>query len=120
MPRCITASLRDYQQGLGAAYLLFVFMDFIQRAGELLRDRLGEHINIRSRMDTHPKARARLERLELMNIGEHLYTSALQRYARDFLQAALDYGCLGRRGVACQSESHLVRSRLSCVQDSRA
>jgi len=77
------------------------FMDFIQRARELLRGRLGEHINIRSRMDTHRKARARLERLELMNIGEHLYTSALQRYARDFLKAVLDYaaalddeGCL--------------------------
>jgi Zn-dependent protease with chaperone function len=87
----ITASLHEYQQGLGAVYVLFIFMDFIQRAGELLRDRLGAHINIRSQMDTHPKARARLERLELMNIGEHLYTSPIQRYARDFLQAVLDY-----------------------------
>ena len=56
-----------------------------------MRDRLSEHINIRLRMDTHPEARARLERLELMNLGEHLYTSPLQRYARDFLQAVLDY-----------------------------
>lgn len=85
----VTASFREYQEGLCAAYLLFVFMDFIQRAGELLRDRLSEHINIRLRMDTHPEARARLERLELMNLGEHLYTSPLQRYARDFLQAVL-------------------------------
>jgi hypothetical protein len=37
----ITASLHEYQQGLGAVYVLFVFMDFIQRAGELLRDRLA-------------------------------------------------------------------------------
>jgi hypothetical protein len=87
----VTASFREYQEWLCAAYLLFVFMDFIQRAGQLLRDRLSEHINIRSRMDTHPEARARLERLELMNLGEHLYTSPLQRYARDFLQAVLDY-----------------------------
>jgi hypothetical protein len=87
----VTASFREYQEGLCAVYLLFVFMDFIQRAGELLRDRLSERINIRSRMDTHPEARARLERLELMNLGEHLYTSPLQRYARDFLQAVLDY-----------------------------
>ena len=87
----VTASFREYQEGLCAAYLLFVFVDFIQRAGELLRDRLSERINIRSRMDTHPEARARLERLELMNLGEHLYTSPLQRYARDFLQAVLDY-----------------------------
>jgi len=87
----VTASFREYQEGLCAAYLLFAFVDFIQRAGELLRDRLSERINIRSRMDTHPEARARLERLELMNLGEHLYTSPLQRYARDFLQAVLDY-----------------------------
>ncbi len=59
--------------------------------GELLRDRLGARINIRSQMDTHPKAQARLERLELMNIGEHLYTSPIQRYAGDFLQAVLNY-----------------------------
>jgi len=44
-------------------------MDFIQRAGKLLRDRLGGHIDIRPQMDTHP----------------------LQRYARDFLQTVLDY-----------------------------
>jgi hypothetical protein len=86
-----TASLHEYQQGLGAAYLLFVYMDFIQRAGELLRDRLGGHIDIRAQMDTHPGARARLERLELINIGEYLYTSPLQRYARDFLQTVLDH-----------------------------
>lgn len=87
----VTASFREYQKGLCAVYLLFVFVDFIQRAGELLRDRLSERVNIRSRMDTHPEARARLERLELTNLGEHLYTSPLQRYARDFLQAVLDY-----------------------------
>lgn len=87
----VTISLHEYEQGIGAVYVLFLFMDFIQRAGELLRDRLGGHINIRSRMDTHPSARARLERLELMNIGEQLYTSPVQRYAQDFLQAVLDY-----------------------------
>jgi hypothetical protein len=87
----VTASLHDYQRGLGAAYLLFTYMDFIQRAGELLRDRLGGQIAIREQMDTHPKASTRLERLELMNIGEYLYTSQLQRYAHDFLHAVLAY-----------------------------
>ena len=87
----VTASLHDYQRGIGAAYLLFAYMDFIQRAGELLRDRLGGQIEIRAQMDTHPRASARLERLELMNLGEYLYTSPLQRYAQDFLQTVLDY-----------------------------
>ena len=40
----VTATLHDYQRGLGAVYLLFVSMDFIQRAGELLRERLGGQI----------------------------------------------------------------------------
>jgi hypothetical protein len=52
-------------------------MDFIQRAGELLRGRLDGRIAMRDRMDTHPRASTRLERLELTNLGEHLYTSAL-------------------------------------------
>jgi hypothetical protein len=87
----ITESLDEYQQALGAVYILFIFMDFIQDAGELLRDRLGEHLNIRSQMDTHPRARARLERLELMNLGEHLYTSPIERYAGGFLHAVLNH-----------------------------
>jgi hypothetical protein len=87
----ITESLHEYQQALGAVYILFIFMDFIQGAGKLLRQRLGAQLNIRSRMDTHPEARARLERLERMNSGEHLYTSPIQRYARDFLHAVLNY-----------------------------
>src|SRR5262249_30580619 len=99
----LAASFREYQEGLCAAYLLFVFMDFIQRAGELLRDRLRERINIRSRMDTHPEARSRLERLERMNLGEHLYTSPLQRYSRDFLQAMLDYAATLNDEELCSS-----------------
>ena len=87
----VTATLHDYQRGLGAAYLLFAYMDFIQRAGELLRERLGGQIQMWAQMNTHPRASARLERLELTNLGEHLYTSPLERYARDFLQSVLDY-----------------------------
>jgi hypothetical protein len=87
----VVESLHDYQRALGSVYLLFLYMDFIQRAGELLRDRLSSHLNIRSQMDTHPRARARLERLELMNLGEYLYTSPIERYAREFLDAVLQY-----------------------------
>ena len=87
----VTAALHDYQRGLGATYLLFAYMDFIQRAGELVRERLGGKIQMRAQMDTHPRASARLERLELTNLGEHLYTSPLERYARDFLLSVLDY-----------------------------
>jgi hypothetical protein len=42
-------------------------------------------------MDSHPRASARLERLELANLDEYLYTSPIERYARIFLQDVLDY-----------------------------
>jgi hypothetical protein len=87
----ITESLHEYQGALGSVYILFIFMDFIQEAGELLRDRLSSHLHIRSQMDTHPRPRARLDRLELMNLGEYLYTSQIERYARDFLHAVLNH-----------------------------
>lgn len=84
-------ALHDYQTGLGAVYLLFCYMDFVQRAGEMLRKRLGNQIEINERMDTHPRASARLERLELVNLAEYLYTSPVQRYAQAFLNSVLSY-----------------------------
>ena len=81
-------------------------MDFIQRAGELLRDRLDAQIDIREQMDSHPRASARLERLKLINLGEYLYTSPLQRYAQGFLQNILDYA------VALDDEALLASLKL--------
>ena len=87
----ITETLHDYQSGLGGIYLLFTYMDFIQQAGELLKTRLAGRLRVRERMDSHPRASARLERLELTNLGEHLYTSPLERYSRGFFESVLDY-----------------------------
>lgn len=98
----ITGALNDYQRQLGSVYLLFTYMDFIQRAGELLRDRLDGKIRIYPSMDTHPRAAQRLDRLELMNLGEYLYTSPLQRYASEFLQLVLD------RAAAMSDEALLI------------
>ncbi len=33
----------------------------------------------------------RLDRLELTNLGEYLYTSPLERYSRQFFNSVLDY-----------------------------
>jgi hypothetical protein len=87
----VTDGLHDYQSALGAACLLFVYMDFIQRAGELLQAKLGGQVRLRERMDTHPRASLRLDRLELTNLGEYLYTSPLERYSRQFFISVLDY-----------------------------
>jgi hypothetical protein len=87
----VTDGLDDYQSALGAAYLLFVYMDFIQRAGEFLQGRIGGQIRLRERIDSHPRAGARLDRLELTNLGEYLYTSPLERYSRQFLETVLGY-----------------------------
>jgi hypothetical protein len=87
----VTDTLHEYQTGLGGVYLLFAYMDFIQRAGELLHDRLAGQLKMRERMDSHPRASARLERLEVTNLGEYLYTSPIERYSRTFLQDVLDF-----------------------------
>jgi hypothetical protein len=85
------ADYTSYQHGIGAMYLLFTYMNFVQRAGELLGSRLAGFIPIKQQMDSHPRASARLERLELIHLGEHLYTSPLLRYASSFLQDVFDY-----------------------------
>ena len=87
----LTGALHDHQRQLGSVFLLFTYMDFIQRAGEMLRDRNNGALVIAPSIDSHPRAAARLGRLELMNLGEYLYTSPLQRYAAEFLQSVLDY-----------------------------
>jgi hypothetical protein len=56
-----------------------------------LRNRLDSKIRINRRMDTHPEAAQRLDRLELINLDEYRYTSPLQRYATEFLQSVLDH-----------------------------
>jgi hypothetical protein len=90
----VAGGLREYQGALGAVYLLFVYMDFVQRAGELLRARLGDKIHLRDQMNTHPRASARIDRLELTNLGEYLYTSQLERYSRQFFDSVLNYASL--------------------------
>ena len=42
-------------------------------------------------LDTHPSASARIERLELVNLGEHLYTSPIIRYGKEFIDGVFDY-----------------------------
>lgn len=83
--------LHEHQRGLGAVYLLLIYMDFIQRAGAMLGKRLAHRVPISERMDTHPHASQRLNRLELMNAGDRLYTSPLKRFASDFFEDILNY-----------------------------
>jgi len=87
----VLAGLHHYQHALGSVYLLFLYMDFIQRAGELLHQRLGSELALRDKLDTHPHAAIRLEQLERANMGELLYTSPLERYARSFFDSIIEY-----------------------------
>jgi hypothetical protein len=89
----ILFELHEHQRGVGAAHLLLIYMDFIQRAGEMLGKRLAHthRVPISERMDTHPHASQRLDRLELMNAGDRLYTSPLKRFAGEFFEDILKY-----------------------------
>lgn len=87
----ILESHLDHQREIGAVSLLFLYMDFIQRAGDFLRNRLGERSGLHSKIDSHPRPASRLQRLELMNLGDHAHTSQLRRYAETLFNDVLDY-----------------------------
>jgi len=87
----VSGALQTYQSHLCAVYLLFTYMEFIERAGLLLKNRLGNRIKFREHMDSHPTASARLDRLELANLGELLYTSQLIRYTKGLFENILNY-----------------------------
>lgn len=87
----ILESHLDHQREMGAVSLLFLYMEFIHRAGDLLRERLGDRADLNQRMDSHPRPSDRLQRLELMNIGDHAYTSQLRRYAETLFDDVLAY-----------------------------
>jgi hypothetical protein len=86
------AALHDHQREVSGVRLLFYYMDVIDKIGQLLKRRLGNNIQFRSAMDSHPSALERLARLDAMHVGEHAPTSQLMRYAEKFFSDALEYG----------------------------
>ena len=84
-------ALRDHQAEVTAVRLLFTYMSVVDRAGQLLRRRLGDAIKFRSQMDSHPAASDRQARLDAFHIGEHIPTSQLLRYAEGFFSDVLAY-----------------------------
>jgi hypothetical protein len=85
-------ALHHHQREVSGVRLLFYYMDVIDRIGQLLKRRLGDSIQFRSLMDSHPSARERLARLDAVHIGEHVPTSAVLRYAEKFFAEVLEYG----------------------------
>jgi hypothetical protein len=83
----LTAYLREYE----AICLLFAYMRFIDEAGQLLKVRLGENLGFKERLDTHPRARDRLNRLETMLLGDIPYSTDLLRYADAFFAKLMAY-----------------------------
>lgn len=83
--------LHGHQREVGGVRLLFIYMDAVDRIGQLLKRRLGDAIRFRPHMDSHPTPRQRLARLDAFHIGEHVPTSELLRYAEDFFAEILDH-----------------------------
>ena len=84
-------TLHDHQGEQIGIRLLFIYMDAIDQAGQLLRRRLGEAIRFRSDLDSHPSPRDRLARLDTFHLGECPPTSPLIRYAESFFSDTLKY-----------------------------
>jgi hypothetical protein len=100
--------LSEYEQDYQATCLLFLFMDFIDRAGLLLKARLGDRIKFRAQLDSHPKARDRLARLHAMHLGDLGYTTELIRYSEQFFDQVLTY-------ADAMGESELLEGVLETV-----
>ncbi|MFZ5783544.1 MAG: hypothetical protein ACOY4R_25390 [Pseudomonadota bacterium] len=79
--------LREYE----AICLLFAYMRFIDEAGQFLKARLGGNLGFRERLDTHPRACDRLNRLGTMLLGDVPYSTDLLRYADDFFAKLMAY-----------------------------
>lgn len=84
-------ALHYHQQEVSGVRLLFMYMDVIDKAGQLLLRRLGDSIRFRPKMDSHPSARERINRLDALHIGEHPPTSPLLRYAETLFADTLAY-----------------------------
>ena len=74
-----------------AVCLLFIYMRFIDEAGQLLKRRFGDRKAFKDRLDTHPKARDRLDRLDIMRLGGVSHPTALLAYAMSFFDKVLAY-----------------------------
>ena len=84
-------AMRDHQSDVSGVRLLFSYMDAVHRAGLMLRQRLGDVINFRAQIDSHPTPTERLARLDAFHAGEHPPTSQLLRYAQSFFTEVLSY-----------------------------
>jgi hypothetical protein len=93
-PRRKDASGTLQKQGLlecDAYLLLFKYMQFVDDAGRLLKDRLGKDITIKDRLDSHPRARDRVSRVEKAALRDTEHHSELLRYANKFFDSILTF-----------------------------
>jgi hypothetical protein len=81
----------QYEECYHAVCLLFIYMDFIDQAGRLLKSRLGDNVGFRARLDSHPTPRARLERFELAHLGDIRPKTKIMRYATEFFAELLSF-----------------------------
>ena len=86
-----TQPIYDYVQKVDSVQLLFTYMSFIDRAGRMLKDRLGTKVKLRDKIDSHPAADDRWHRLEVANSGDRFFTRPTTQYAADLLTQAIEY-----------------------------
>ncbi|MCD9816576.1 hypothetical protein [Bradyrhizobium japonicum] len=82
------------KQGLlecDAVRLLFRYMQFVDEAGRHLKQRLGHDIELKDRLDSHPRARDRLNRFEQMALHDTPHNPDILRYATSFFDNVLAY-----------------------------
>jgi hypothetical protein len=83
--------LAEYQRDREAMQILFAYMSFIDRAGILLRRRLGGQLKFRPQIDSHPPAGRRRAMVDAMHRAENGKDSELVTYADQFFHDVIQF-----------------------------
>lgn len=89
--RTVVDAVLEYSVDIESIELLFIYMDFIECAGEYLRDRLHGRLIFTEPSHSHPPASARWNNLKKANCSDYPLGLDASEFSRGFFLQLLDY-----------------------------
>ncbi|MBY8112061.1 hypothetical protein KW494_11935 [Vibrio fluvialis] len=84
-------SIYEYAIGVESTRLLFIYLDFIEQANDLLRDKLSGLVKIPESSGSHPSAIERYDNLEKSCLLDVSHETERVIYAKSFFRQVLEY-----------------------------
>lgn len=84
-------SLYEYSSGVESTRLLFIYLDFIERSNDFLREKLSGSIEIPQSSGSHPSAMDRYDNLLKSCLIDVSHETERVIYAKSFFQKLLDF-----------------------------